>query len=234
MLKIDNISASYGDLKVLFDFSMHVDSGEIVSLVGSNGAGKTTLLRVISRLVPITGGSITFEGVDLLSKKPHELADIGIAHIPQGRGILTKLSVKDNLILGAYTKRTRANMKENMEWAFETFPILKERLNKPAGSLSGGEQQMLSLSRAMMMEPKMIMMDEPSLGLAPIIVDEVFDIIRMVAKQGMSILLVEQNLVQALSIAHRGYVIETGEVVFEGPAKELLKNPDIKKAYLSI
>ena len=234
MLKVDNISASYGDLKVLFDFSIHVDEGEIVSLVGSNGAGKTTLLRVISRLMPVTAGSVTFNGEDLLSKKPSDLADIGIAHIPQGRGILTKLSVKDNLILGAYAKRTRANMDKNMEWALETFPILKERLNKPAGSLSGGEQQMLSLSRALMMEPKLIMMDEPSLGLAPIVVDEVFDIIGKVANQGMAILLVEQNLMQALSIAHRGYVIETGQIVFEGPAKELLENPDIKKAYLSV
>lgn len=234
MLNVENISAGYGDMQVLFDVSMNVEEGEVVSLVGSNGAGKTTLLQILSGFVPINSGKITFNGEDLTKVKQYHRTDIGIAHIPQGRGILGTLTVKENLILGAYTKKARPFVNENIKKAFDMFPILKERQNQLAGFLSGGEQQMLAISRALMIKPKLLMLDEPSLGLAPIIVEEMFNIISNVAKQGMSILIVEQNLVQALAVANRGYVLETGHIVMSGSAKELSSNEDIKAAYLGI
>lgn len=234
LLKLEHIYAGYGDLKVLYDLSMSVEKGEVVSLVGANGAGKTTLLRIISGLVPVTGGSVELDGQDLLHLKPSARAGLGIAHIPQGRGILGKLSVLENLELGAHDRMTRLHQAENIERSFTMFPILKERARQVAGSLSGGEQQMLAIARALMMEPKLIMMDEPSLGLAPIIVEEVFRIIAQVAKEGMSILIVEQNLSKALSVADRGYVLENGVLVKEGPAKVLLNDPSIRAAYLGI
>ena len=234
MLRIENISAGYGDLQVLFDVSMHIDAGEVVSLVGSNGAGKTTLLRILSGFVPISGGSITYENADLMRSKAHHRPSLGIAHIPQGRGILGTLSVEDNLILGAYEKSKRAGAAKKINESYKLFPILGERRTQKAGSLSGGQQQMLAIARALMMEPKLLMLDEPSLGLAPIVVEEMFKIIAKVAEQGMSILIVEQNLMQALNVAKRGYVLETGRITLEGSSRELLDNPEIKKAYLGI
>jgi len=234
MLKLENLNAGYGDLKVLYDLSLHVEKGEVVSLVGSNGAGKTTLLQIISGIVPINSGTITFEGRDLLKVPSHERVELGIAHIPQGRGIFGTLTVKENLIIGAYTKRVRKNVEKNMRIALDAFPILEERQDQMAGSLSGGQQQMLAIARALMMEPKILMLDEPSLGLAPILVEEVFNIISDVAKQGISILIVEQNLFQALGVADRGYVIETGRIVLEGTSEELLNNEMIKSAYLGV
>jgi branched-chain amino acid transport system ATP-binding protein len=234
MLSIEHVSAGYGDLKVLYDISMHVDTGEVVSLVGANGSGKTTLLRIISGFVPVTAGKVTFEGKELLPLKTSARVDLGIAHIPQGRGILGKLSVMENLELGAYNKATQASKGKNFERAFKMFPILKERFRQTAGSLSGGEQQMLAIARALMMEPRIIMMDEPSLGLAPIIVDEVFGIITEVAQARVSILIVEQNLVKALSVANRGYVLENGVIIKEGPALQLLNDESIREAYLGI
>lgn len=234
LLTLENLYAGYGDLKVLFDVSLHVDEGEIVSLVGSNGAGKTTLLRIISGITPATEGKATYLGQDLLAKKPYERAEMGIAHIPQGRGILGKLTVKENLIMGAYNKRARSQIEEGFEESYRRFPILKERQNQLAGSLSGGEQQMLAISRAIMMRPKLIIMDEPSLGLAPIIVKEVFQSIKQLAESGISILIVEQNLVQALSIASRGYVFETGRIVMSGEASEMLKDSNIRSAFLGV
>lgn len=234
MLKINNVSAGYGDLKVLYDVSLEVNEGEVVALVGANGAGKTTLLHIISGFVPVTSGSVTFFDQDLLKMKPYERANLGIAHIPQGRGILTNLTVEENLILGAYTKRSRQHKQENMEKAYQMFPRLYERRTQAAGSLSGGEQQMLAISRALMMEPNLIIMDEPSLGLAPIIAKTVFEIISTLAEQGNSILLIEQNLVQTLEVASRGYVIETGVIRGEGTGEELLKNPQIRATYLGI
>nr|WP_298029025.1 ABC transporter ATP-binding protein [uncultured Dysosmobacter sp.] len=233
MLRIDNLCAGYGDLQVLFDVNLHVNEGEIVSLVGSNGAGKTTLLRLISGLEKIKSGTITYRGEDLSKYKPYQRASLGISHIPQGRGILRKLSVKENLALGGLNKNA-ANVNEKIEEAYVRFPILKERQNQVAGSLSGGEQQMLAISRALIMNPKIIIMDEPSMGLAPIVVKEVFNIIKNLADSGLSILLIEQNLVQALGVAHRGYVIETGRIVMEGGGKELLARKDIQTAYLGI
>ena len=234
MLKIDNVSAGYGDLKVLYDVSLEVNVGEVVALVGANGAGKTTLLHIVSGLVPVTAGTITFLGRDLLKAKPYERANMGIAHIPQGRGILTTLTVEENLIMGAYTKRSRSRQEKNMKKAYEMFPILYERRSQAAGSLSGGEQQMLAISRALMMEPNLIIMDEPSLGLAPIVTKTVFEIIDNLAKQGNSILLVEQYLIQTLKVATRGYVIETGEIKTQGTGENLLNDPQIRAAYLGV
>ena len=234
LLEIKDLCAGYGDLQVLFNISMKVNEGEVVSLVGSNGAGKTTLLRILSGLEPIKSGSILYQGEDLTKIKPYEKADHGIAHIPQGRGILGSLTVKENLVMGAYPKAARASMEANIEKSFSMFPILKERQNQMAGSLSGGEQQMLAIARALMISPKLLMLDEPSLGLAPLVVKDMFDIISNVAKQGVSILIVEQNLNQALSVADRGYVLETGQIVMEGKAADLLANEEIQAAYLGI
>lgn len=234
LLSIDNVSAGYGDLKVLFDVSIHVDKGEVVSLVGPNGAGKTTLLNIISGFVPITGGTVKYNGQELTKVKTSKRAEMGIAHIPQGRGILDTLTVKENLILGAYNKKSKPNLEKNLKAQFKQFPILDERQNQLAGSLSGGQQQMLSIARALMQEPDLLILDEPSLGLAPIVVKDMFKIISEVAKQGMGILIVEQNLTQALSVASRGYVFESGHVVLEGSSDELLNNKDIQKAYLGV
>lgn len=234
MLNIENISAGYGDMQVLFDISLHVEQGEVVSLVGSNGAGKTTLLRILSGFVPIKSGKISYLGQDLMALKPHKRAEIGISHIPQGRGILGTLTVKENLIMGAYPKNVRKQMNESIEYAYQMFPKLKDRQNQMAGSLSGGEQQMLALGRSMMIRPKLLMLDEPSLGLAPIVVEEMFEMISGISKEGVSILIVEQNLLQALSVADRAYVLETGHMVMEGKANELLENKEIQKAYLGL
>lgn len=235
LLEINGISAGYGDLKVLHDVSMHVESGEVVSLVGSNGAGKTTILKIVSGMVPITAGTITFDGKDLLKAKRYERASLGLSHIPQGRGTLAKLTVKENLILGAYSVKSKNVREENMEKSYQMFPKLKDRQNQIAGSLSGGEQQMLAIARALICNPRMIVMDEPSLGLAPIIVEDVFEIIQTVSAQSkIAILIVEQNLMQALSIADRGYVLENGRIVREGIAKELLEDKEITRTYLGI
>lgn len=234
LLSLEKVSAGYGDLKVLFEVSLNVDEGEVVSLVGPNGAGKTTVLNIISGFVPITGGKIIYNGEDLTKVKTSKRAELGIAHIPQGRGILDTLTVRENLVMGAHNKHSRANMEKNLKAQLEHFPILKERENQPAGSLSGGQQQMLAIARAIMMEPKLLILDEPSLGLAPIVVEDMFEIISEVSKQGMSILIVEQNLTQALSVAGRGYVCETGRIVMEGSSKELLNSPEIQKTYLGI
>lgn len=235
MLKVEHLSAAYGDLKALFDVSMHVEKGEVVSLVGSNGAGKTTFLRTISGFMEVPPETkIEFMGTDLVKTPSHKRAELGIAHIPQGRGILGRMSVRDNLYMGCYNKKSKKNLEKNLEGAFKRFPKLKARENQIAGSLSGGEQQMLAIARALMMEPELIMLDEPSLGLAPIIVQEVFEIIKEVAKDKVSILIVEQNLRQALSVANRGYVLETGRIVLEGASEELLNNPAVQSAYLGI
>lgn len=234
MLEIKRVNAGYGDLEVLYDISMEVKEGEVVSLVGSNGAGKTTLLRIISGLKSISSGEVLWYGKDIVNQPAYERPTIGIAHIPQGRGVLATLSVKENLMMGAYVKSAKPKRKEKMEEIYGLFPILKDRMNQVAGTLSGGQQQMLAIGRALMMEPKLLILDEPSLGLAPIVVDEVFEIIKNIRTKGVSILIIEQNLLQSLSISDRGYVLETGRIVIKGPAQDLLKNPDIKKAYLGI
>ena len=234
MLKMDKICAGYGDLKVLFDVSLEINEGEVVALVGSNGAGKTTLLRTISGEVIPTSGSINWMGQELTEMPENKRAINGSAHIPQGRGILASLSIKDNLLLGTYTKRTKPRRGELLEKVLQMFPILKERLNFPAGSLSGGQQQMLAIARAMMMAPKLLILDEPSLGLAPVVVDDVYRTLDIMKREGSSMLVIEQNLTQALSISDRGYVLETGHMQMTGPSRELLNNKDIQRAYLGI
>jgi len=235
LLTVENLSAGYGDMQVLFDINLNVEEGEVISLVGSNGAGKTTILRIISGFLPVKTGTITYLGQDLLKTKPEERAELGVSHIPQGRGILGTLTVKENLIMGAYPKKARKTAHTEIEHAYNRFPKLRERQNQKAGSLSGGEQQMLAIARALMIHPKLLMLDEPSLGLAPIVVENVFEIISRISKEeGVSILIVEQNLVQALSVANRAYVLETGKLVMHGQAKELMENPDIQRAYLGL
>ena len=234
MLEIEKMNAGYGDLQVLFDVSLKVKDGECVALVGSNGAGKTSLLNIIGGHLKAKTGQMLWNGEDLLKISPTKRADLGIAHIPQGRGILGTLSVMDNLLLGGYCKRVKKKRMENIEKAFAMFPKLKERQKQTAGSMSGGEQQMLAIARALVMEPSLLMLDEPSLGLAPVVVDEVFDHIAAVRDSGVSILIIEQNLTAALSIAQRGYVMENGRIVLEGSSHELTENQEVKRAYLGI
>lgn len=218
----------------MFDVSLEINEGEVVALVGSNGAGKTTLLRTISGEVIPTSGSINWMGQELTEMPENKRAINGIAHIPQGHGILASLSIKDNLLLGTYTKRTKPRRGELLEKVLQMFPILKERLNFPAGSLSGGQQQMLAIARAMMMAPKLLILDEPSLGLAPVVVDDVYRTLDIMKREGSSMLVIEQNLTKALSISDRGYVLETGHMQMTGPSRELLNNKDIQRAYLGI
>ena len=218
----------------MFDVSLEINEGEVVALVGSNGAGKTTLLRTISGEVIPTSGSINWMGQELTEMPENKRAINGIAHIPQGRGILASLSIKDNLLLGTYTKRTKPRRGELLEKVLQMFPILKERLNFPAGSLSGGQQQMLAIARAMMMAPKLLILDEPSLGLAPVVVDDVYRTLDIMKREGSSMLVIEQNLTKALSISDRGYVLETGHMQMTCPSRELLNNKDIQSAYLGI
>jgi branched-chain amino acid transport system ATP-binding protein len=234
MLELSKVCAGYGDLKVLFDIDMHIDQGEVVALVGSNGAGKTTVLRCVSGEIKRKSGGIKWFDKDLAAMPAYARAGMGISHIPQGRGVLGSLSVTDNLILGSYTKRTKPRREELMKKVFEVFPILKERRNLPAETLSGGQQQMLAIGRAMMMDPELLILDEPSLGLAPIVVDEVFRILRSLKEQGRSMFVIEQNLVKALQIADRGYVLETGQVILHDKSEALSNNPEVRKAYLGV
>ena len=233
-LEIRDLTVKYGRAEALKGINMQVDQGELVALIGANGAGKTTLMRTISGLKSASFGQIVFEDERIDKLRAHEVVKRGIAHVPEGRLVFAPMTVMDNLRMGAYLRGDKAQVEADFQDMFEHFPVLKERRNQRAGSLSGGEQQMLAISRAMMIEPKLLMLDEPSLGLAPIIVEEVFGLIAKIAKEGMSILIVEQNLVQALGIASRAYVLETGRIVMEGSAKELLENEEIKHAYLGV
>lgn len=232
ILSLKNVSVQYGGIKALKGISLEVFAGEIITLIGSNGAGKTTTLRAISNIIKPTTGTIELNGQNLVGIKPHLLVSKGISHAPEGRGIFANLTVLENLEMGAYTRHSKTEIEEDMEKVFKLFPRVKERLKQQAGTLSGGEQQMVAISRALMSRPKVLLLDEPSLGLAPQIVETIFHIIREVNKNGMTVLLVEQNAFQALKIAHRGYVIETGEIVLTGKGQELLSNPKVKEAYL--
>ena len=228
-LDVHDLSVSYGPVKALRNVSLSVKAGETVALIGSNGAGKTTVLRTISGLVRQTGGRCTFDGVDLATRKPHEVVRLGLSHVPERRGIFANLSVKENLLLGAYTRKvTPADLEE----VFALFPRVRERLGQLAGTLSGGEQQMLAMSRALLARPRLLLLDEPSLGLAPQITKVIFEIIARINRTGTTVLLVEQNAFAALKISQRAYVIETGEITLEGPSAELLANPKVRKAYL--
>ena len=234
LLEIKGIDASYGRVQALRGVTIDVDAGEIVALIGSNGAGKTTTLRTISGLMHPARGTITFNGKDITHTEPQKIVDLGICHSPEGRRLFTRMSVLDNLRMGAYTRSNTAEIKKDMDRVFELFPRLKERANQITGTLSGGEQQMCAMGRALMAEPKVLMLDEPSLGLAPILVQTIFDIVREINSQGTPVLLVEQNAHKALEVAHRGYVLETGVIVQTGTGKELLESEEVQKAYLGM
>lgn len=230
MLEIKDLNVSYGAVHAIHGVSLKVNDGEIVSLIGANGAGKTTILRTISGLEKADSGTITFDGTDLRKTEPSKIISLKLAHVPEGRHIFPEMTVEENLEMGAYADP--AGMEENMKDVYDRFPRLLERRRQLAGTLSGGEQQMLAVGRALMAKPKMILMDEPSMGLSPLLVKEIFSIIKEVNKKGITILLVEQNAKMALSISDRAYVLETGKISIEGPAQELMNDERVKKAYL--
>jgi branched-chain amino acid transport system ATP-binding protein len=233
MLEIRKLNFAYGDLKVLWDVDLRVERGEIVTVVGANGAGKSTILKNVSRLVkPGAGSTITFDGHDLGKLASHEVVERGLVQVPEGRKIFSEMTVVENLRMGSFVKATRKDRERNMDRVFTLFPRLAERKSQLGGTMSGGEQQMLAIGRGLMANPKVLLLDEPSLGLSPLLVKNIFDILREINRQGMTILLVEQNVYQSLHIANRGYVLETGRVVLTGTGAELLDNAHVKKAFL--
>ena len=234
LLLMDDVRATYGDFQALFNITLEIRAGEIVTLIGANGAGKTTTLRVISGLLRSQHGQLQFEGHDISRLPPHEIVMQGISHIPEGRQLFPHMSVEENLALGAYIGRVRPRLKDAMEEQFELFPRLKERRKQLAGTLSGGEQQMVAIARGLMTAPRLLLLDEPSLGLAPKIVEEVFAKVQQIGKTGVTVLIVEQNVVDGLSISDRGYVVENGEITMQGSPKELLSNEQIRAAYLGL
>jgi len=234
ILEVDNINSYYGHIHALRGVSLYVEEGEIVSLIGSNGAGKSTTLRTISGLIHPKPGNIKLEGKDISGLEPHRVVEAGVGHVPEGRGIFPKLTVRENLDMGAYIHKDQKKNDERMEMVFELFPRLKERVDQFGGTLSGGEQQMLAIGRSLMTNPRILMLDEPSMGLAPVLVELIFDIIKKLNEEGTTILLVEQNAQMALSIAHRGYVLQTGTIVLTDSAEKLRKNEMVQKSYLGI
>ena len=232
MLEVKDIEVYYGMVQALKGISFEVNEGEVIALIGANGAGKTTTLHTITGLLSPKKGSVLFEGQDITKVPAHKIVSLGMAHVPEGRRVFAELSVYQNLKMGAYTRKDKDEIAKTLEMVYKRFPRLEERKNQLAGTLSGGEQQMLAMGRALMSHPKIIVMDEPSMGLSPILVNEIFDIIKEVSAGGTTVLLVEQNAKKALSIADRAYVLETGKIVLEGDAKELMNDDSIKKAYL--
>lgn len=232
ILEVSNLSVYYGVIQALKGISFHVDRGEIVALIGANGAGKTTTLHTLSGLISADGGKINYKGHDLTKTPSHNIVTFGMAQVPEGRRVFSEMTVLQNLKMGAYTRNDKNEMEETLSVIYKRFPRLEERKNQLAGTLSGGEQQMLAMGRALMSHPDLILMDEPSMGLSPIFVNEIFDIIQAVNRDGVTVLLVEQNARKALSIANRAYVLETGKISKEGDAKELLNDEAIRKAYL--
>lgn len=232
MLTIKDLEVYYGVIQAIKGVSFEVNQGEVIALIGANGAGKTTILHTITGLISPKEGSVLFEGKELTKMPAHKIVSLGMAHVPEGRRVFADLSVYENLRMGAYTRKDKSEIEQTLEKVYERFPRLKERRNQMAGTLSGGEQQMLAMGRALMSKPKIILMDEPSMGLSPIMVNEIFSIIQEVSDSGTTVLLVEQNAKKALAIADRGYVLETGNIVLEGKASDLLNNDSIKKAYL--
>ncbi|HTF56697.1 MAG TPA: ABC transporter ATP-binding protein [Planctomycetota bacterium] len=232
LLKLDGVRAGYGLIEVLKGISLEVGEGEIVTVIGANGAGKTTTLMSVSGLVKVRAGQVTFGGESISGRPAHEIMRLGICQSPEGRKIFPRLTVLENLEMGAFTRSDRAGIQEDLEKVFSLFPILKERRTQTGGTLSGGEQQMLAIARALMGRPRLLLLDEPSLGLAPLIVLRIFEVVRDLNRRGISILLVEQNARLALKLAHRGYVMETGEITIAGPASDLLQDPRVKDAYL--
>jgi len=232
LLEVQDIHTYYGHIHALRGVSLTVEEGEIVTLIGGNGAGKSTTLNTISGVTPARHGQVILDGMDITRVPPHDIVGLGITQAPEGRRIFARLTVQENLDLGAYSRKDTASVKQTLEMVYELFPRLKERRNQPGGTLSGGEQQMLAIGRAMMAQPRILLLDEPSMGLAPILVQEIFEIIQQLNAQGTTILLVEQNAQAALAICTRGYVLQTGEIVLAGPGKELLRNEMVRKAYL--
>jgi branched-chain amino acid transport system ATP-binding protein len=234
LLELSGVDALYGRVRALRGVTLSVDQGEVVALIGSNGAGKTTTLRTISGLMHPPRGSVTFAGRDISRMAAHDIVGLGICQAPEGRRLFPRMQVIDNLRMGAFLRKDAAGIQKDMDRVFELFPRLKERTTQLAGTLSGGEQQMLAIGRALMSKPKLLMLDEPSLGLAPILVETIFQIVREINARGIPILLVEQNATKALAVAHRAYVLETGSIVKTGSGKELLSSPDVQRAYLGI
>lgn len=233
-LEVNNIDVSYGDVQVIFDLSMRIEEGEVVSIIGGNGAGKSTLLRAISGLMKPSSGKISFKNRYIHTQPPEEIVNRGIVHVPEGRRLFSLMTIKDNLIVGAYNKEADKHKEETLAQVYEMLPRLKERENQTALTLSGGEQQMVAIGRGLMARPKILMLDEPSLGLAPVLVNSIFETIRKIADQGTTVLLVEQDVNHSLRLSDRGYVLEHGRIAMEGRADELLGNPHIKEAYLGI
>lgn len=232
MLEVNDLEVYYGVIQAIKGISFHVDKGEVVALIGANGAGKTTTLHTVTGLLSPKSGQVLFEEREITKVPAHKIVSMGMAHVPEGRRVFAELSVYENLKMGAYTRNDKSEIEESLKNVYKRFPRLEERKNQMAGTLSGGEQQMLAMGRALMSRPKIILMDEPSMGLSPIMVNEIFNIIRSVSESGTTVLLVEQNAKKALSIADRAYVLETGKIVLEGNAKDLLEDDSIKKAYL--
>ena len=233
ILEVKELEVFYGVIQAIKGISFEVNPGEIIALIGANGAGKTTTLQTITGLIPSKSGHIVYDGKDITRMPGHKLVSMGMAHVPEGRSVFAQLAVLQNLKLGAYTRKDKAEIEETLKVIYSRFPRLEERKNQMAGTLSGGEQQMLAMGRALMSHPKLIVMDEPSMGLSPIYVNEIFDIIQKINGDGTTVLLVEQNAKKALSIAHRAYVLETGKIVLSGDAGELMNDDSVKKAYLS-
>ena len=232
MLKVRDLSVHYGKIRAVRNIDMDIEQGEIVSLIGANGAGKSTTLRALSGLIKPAGGTISFEGKPITGWNAKAIVEAGISHCPEGRQIFPRMTVMENLELGAYTRKDKSNLQGDYDRIFDYFPVLSQRRTQLGGTLSGGEQQMLAIGRALMSQPKLLLLDEPSLGLAPLLVEKIFEIIQSINREGMTVLLIEQNAWQALNIAHRGYVLETGCVSINGPAAELMHNDHIRKAYL--
>ena len=232
MLEIKDLEVCYGVIKAIKGVSFEVNQGEVIALVGANGAGKTTILHAISGLIPARKGSILFEGEELTRTPAHKIVSMGMAHVPEGRRIFQQLTVLENLKLGAFTRKDKDEIAKSLKTVYERFPRLEERKNQIAGTLSGGEQQMLAMGRALMSNPRIILLDEPSMGLSPLLVSSIFDIIKVISEGGTTVLLVEQNAKKALAIADRAYVLETGSIILSGKASDLINNESVKKAYL--
>lgn len=234
MLELRNVSAGYGSFQALFDISLDVAMGEAVAVIGPNGAGKTTLMRVISGLSAPTSGDVRMEGTPLASVAPHRIIELGIAHVPENRRLFPMMTVEENLKMGAFIPAARAKFSERLAFVYELFPAMKERANQPAGTMSGGEQQMCAIGRALMSGPKLLLMDEPSAGLAPVIVQQVFDLVKRIRREGYTVLIVEQNIRQVLRVVDRAYLLEVGTIKASGSASELLESEDIRKAYIGV
>lgn len=234
MLDVSNLNAGYGSFQALFDIDIKVNAGEAVAVIGPNGAGKTTLMRAISGLIPIKSGKINMEGTDVIKTPSHDIVKLGIAHVPEHRRLFPRMTVEDNLRMGAYSPQFRANYRKRLEFVYSLFPRMQERKNQYAGTMSGGEQQMCAIGRALMSDPKILLMDEPSAGLAPVIVQQVFELIKKIKNEGLTVLIVEQNVKQVLKVVDRAYIIEAGSLKIEGTSDELLGSKEVQKAYMGM